>query len=482
MAVYPGKSGIGDTDFWWHVSYGRWMLENKTLPSVDTFSWTFTGTPYQLTQWAGELVMGWAYLAGGFNGTLYLGLFVSGITIFASWKAAERYVHPAVAVTLAVLVNSIHIITPMRPQLFSFMFVAISMYLITGYLAKRRSYFLLPMLPMLALWSNFHGGFIVGLILLGILAVGLTAEHFLGARATAKDCVVAWLVLFAASAAACINPYGIGAITTVLMIGSLQSSALIAEWQPVVLTSSVGAFYLNAAIPLIGARLLGARLRVTELLLCTFLLVFGLLANRQIAIMAAGMSPIIALAIAQTAAYQKMIIQFGDPNRRWRHGAVMLALFALWFPINSMGMHKAASDRSREPIEATEFLLKNGFKRVVNDPLEGSYLIWKKVPVFIDGRMDLYLDPFFFESLLAFRGHGSWREIINRTQPDSMLLRNEVALREVAIASGEWRTVFSDENYSVLIPAKDKVALPTVAPVNNRFVDDEGKVIRAYRP
>jgi len=31
---------ITDPDFFWHISTGRWILENKALPSEDPFSYT----------------------------------------------------------------------------------------------------------------------------------------------------------------------------------------------------------------------------------------------------------------------------------------------------------------------------------------------------------------------------------------------------------------------------------------------------------
>lgn len=71
-AIYPASSGIADTDFFWHLAYGRWMVENWEIPQGDIFSWTFVDHPYQLTQWMGEAAMGFAYNLGGLGGTKIL--------------------------------------------------------------------------------------------------------------------------------------------------------------------------------------------------------------------------------------------------------------------------------------------------------------------------------------------------------------------------------------------------------------------------
>ena len=87
-AIYPASSGIADTDFYWHVTYGQWMLENRMLPPGDTFSWTFNGAPYQLTQWLGELAMGLAYNVAELDGKKALSVLQATLSL-AGWKQAN---------------------------------------------------------------------------------------------------------------------------------------------------------------------------------------------------------------------------------------------------------------------------------------------------------------------------------------------------------------------------------------------------------
>lgn len=487
MAIFSGKAGASDPDFWWHVAYGRWMLENGTIPTVDSFSWTFFGQPYQLTQWLGEYVMGAAFLNFGFRGTLIIGVLLSGLTIFFSWKAAERFVHPAMAVVIAVAVNTIQFVTPMRPQLFSFLFVAIWMFLITGYLKERRNGYLWLAVPLMAVWVNMHGGFVVGLLLLGILASGLTVEAFMAAgdsrRVHLSGLQVPWLVVLSATLGACLNPYGAAAITNVFVIGALQSSNVISEWQPVSLGSTIGAFYLAAAIPFIAGAILGGRARLTVWLLGGFLVVFGAMANRQVAILAAGIAPLIAIILAETPAYKKMFSQLGDPCRPLAHGLTMALLVGAFFPLHALGMSSVEKGAvERDPVLAADFLLGNNLSsRLLCDSAEANYLIWRKIPVFIDGRVDLYGDSFFFEYLTAARGNGNWENLVEKHRPTAMLLRNEVALRQIALAAG-WRVVFADSSYSVLVPKGARTDLATTATPVARFFDGAGNMIRRFRP
>ena len=102
-SIYPASSGIADTDFYWHLTYGQWISDHMAIPAVDSFSWSFAGQPYQLTQWLGEALMGIAYQQAGLDGTKFLSVLLAAVTIGFAWLAARRFVHPAAAFGLAVM-------------------------------------------------------------------------------------------------------------------------------------------------------------------------------------------------------------------------------------------------------------------------------------------------------------------------------------------------------------------------------------------
>ena len=484
-AIYPPSSGIADTDFYWHLTYGRWIVEHMALPAGDIFSWTFNGQPYQLTQWLGEALMGKAYLMGGLDGTKLLSVALAGITIWFSWKAAERYVHPSAAFGLAVMCNLVQIVTPMRPQLFTFALLSVGIWLITGWLEKPKSRMLLLYPVMMAVWVNLHGGFIIGLGMIGLAATGVTAESFLGKRLKADQgkLIFIWLVVLLSFVATLINPYGYKAIATVVMIGGLRSSSVISEWMPVNLTTELGWFYLINMVPFVALMLVsGARPRLTHGLIAGFFLVFGILANRQVAMCAAVMAPLTASLLALTPQYRKMCESMSDPSRPIVFGLITVGLLAVFPTIDSIG-NKSWQDTMnlQYPILATDFLEDNHLtNRVLSDTLEASYLIHRGVPVFIDGRMDLYRDGFFFDWYLAARAAPGWDKLIEKHQPEAMLLRVDMAIRQAALAGGQWKQVYQDDSYSVLVPLNSN--LPSVTATAPSYIDSDGRPLRRYTP
>lgn len=484
-AIYPASSGIADTDFYWHLTYGQWIIDHAALPVGDIFSWTFKDQPYQLTQWLGEAIMGLAYQIDGLGGTKFLSVALAGVTIWFSWKAAARYVHPSVAFGLAAICNLVQIVSPMRPQLFTFALLSVGIWLITGWLEHRKNRVILCYPLMMMAWVNLHGGFIVGLILIGLAALGLSIES-LSAKRIKTDrnhLLFIWGIVLVSLAATMINPYCHKSITTVLMIGGLRSSSVISEWMPVNLTTELGWFYLINLVPFVALLAVSvSRLRLTHGLIAGFFLLFGVLANRQVAMCAAVMAPMTASLLALTPQYRKMLEGLSDPSRPVLFGVLTAGLLAVFPAIAGIGNGTWQSTMNLQyPILATNFLVKNQLaERVMSDTLEASYLIHRGVPVFIDGRMDLYRDGFFFDWYLASRAAPGWDKLIEKHQPKSMLLRQDMAIRQSALASGQWKQVYEDARYSILVPASS--SLPSVTPSIPAYIDTDGRPLRPYAP
>jgi len=481
--IYPISSGLPDTDFFWHLAYGHWILEHGQLPPGDTFSWTHAGQPYQLTQWLGEVFIALAYNAAGPLGTTILGTVLAGAAIAFAWRSAARYVASPVALTLAVLCNAILIVMAMRPQMFSFTATAVAIYVLLRWLESPSFRHAAAYMLVMALWTNLHGAFVVGLLLVGILAVGTTIQYFAGPRdANARrQAIGAWALCGAATLATGINPYGFAALTNVFMIAGLQSAQVIIEWRPVMLTTATGWFYLMYALPFLGLLIVTpARLAPTQLLFVIFALIFGLQANRQVAIGGALMAPFIAMLLARTPQYANMLPTIKSPARPILVSAGMLILTLLAFPIVSFGQQQLLRNLDQNyPVQAVDFLERNSLTgRVMSDTLEASYLIHRNIPVYLDGRMDLYRDAFFFRWWLAQRGAPNWEQVVTDADPTAMLLRRPVALRQLLLASNHWKLVFDDTNYSVLVPIRHP--LPAITPVHVDYQTPDGGPVLNY--
>jgi hypothetical protein len=97
------------------------------------------------------------------------------------------------------------------------------------------------------------------------------------------------------------------------------------------------------------------------------------------------------------------------------------------------------------PVAETTFMQEHGISgRIMNTVEAGGYLIAKlQRPVFLDTRLNLYGDDFYFAFMAANGGQGNWRAFMDKWQPDVVLLEHTASLKTLLIESGTYRPVFN---------------------------------------
>jgi len=54
LFIGRGANVFIDPDSYWHLAAGRWIIEHRTIPTTDPFSWTFAGSPWLAHEWLSE--------------------------------------------------------------------------------------------------------------------------------------------------------------------------------------------------------------------------------------------------------------------------------------------------------------------------------------------------------------------------------------------------------------------------------------------
>jgi len=210
---------MADSDLWGHLRFGLDTLHSWRLPFEDPYSFT-QDRPWINHEWMSELAMGVAWTAGGSAGLALLKGALTAGTLWFLWRAlrgtrlAPRMLIFAVAgASLAPLTRT------MRPQLWTCLFLACT----CTVLAERRDR-LYPWLPLLfASWANLHGGWIVGIGVLGVWGIVDSLQQPSG--------TIRWGLLIAACALATLaNPYGWGLWQ--FLATTVRMGREITEWQP----------------------------------------------------------------------------------------------------------------------------------------------------------------------------------------------------------------------------------------------------------
>jgi hypothetical protein len=144
----------------------------------------------------------------------------------------------ACAVAIALAMVTARSLLEMRPQDLTNLLVTVEILLVV-YSIRRRVGALWGVLPVLALWSNLHGGFIFGFIVLVVFALGagLGRGWWLGLASVRLSWIRSAVTIFALALAAVVvlSPYHLANLTHPLLIsvgGNASLWRFVAEWRP----------------------------------------------------------------------------------------------------------------------------------------------------------------------------------------------------------------------------------------------------------
>ncbi len=375
---------FNDGDTYLHVAAGARMLNDGAVLLRDPFSFTFVGRPWVAHEWLSEIVMALCYRAGGWAGlaivtagcfALALGLLAFHLGYWFSWPRLLIVVTLAAACMAPGLLARPHILA--LPLLETW----------TAGLVLARSNSRAPriiLLPVMALWANLHGGFMIGLALFAGLAVeALTATD--NWRRTLKE----WgLFGVGAILAASATPHFFRGLLFPFQLASMPALAHIGEWRSADFSNlSPFELVIFAGLYVLFSR--GVKFPVARVVM---LLILGYMAlqHERHQILFAVMAPLLAAeALAPLA---------GPAESKGKtHAGAIAAAFALAAAISLVRLSYPwpRGGRSVTPEAALTSVPKSlAAQPVLNDYAFGGYLIFKGVRPFIDGRAELYGNEF----------------------------------------------------------------------------------------
>lgn len=184
--ILRGAEPLNDGDIWFHIAYGRYLLENHTLiPDHSVFSWTPATNGIIYCAWFSEIIFYLLYEAGGLPMLYAFRYLVIGMFIVLAVSLLKRSRLALSPVTMLILMTGIlmsYAGLRIKAELFSFLFMTVFVW--TWFTIKARpdkNWILLYFFPaILFLWANSHGGFILGLVFLAFMGVGELLNYIAG--------------------------------------------------------------------------------------------------------------------------------------------------------------------------------------------------------------------------------------------------------------------------------------------------------------
>ena len=174
MDNFAGDPGVG-----WHLATGKWIAQHGAVPKVDPFLASTVARPWVSDQWLADYLFNQLFQLGSWPLLYAVLTAVYLVTYFLFLHGGLKHLGTgALAATAGTLVafkaGQIHFI--LRPVLFSFLFfAAVFVWVLAAERSReppaRVAWLILPAAFML--WANLHPGFVLGLFLMGALAVSV---------------------------------------------------------------------------------------------------------------------------------------------------------------------------------------------------------------------------------------------------------------------------------------------------------------------
>jgi hypothetical protein len=462
-----------DPDLWWHLATGRTIVETRSIPRHDVFSYTVPDHEWVTHEWLAQVAMYGLYRIGGLPALLLATCVIVVISFALVYVQCEGRPHVAVfAVLLGALASAVT--WGPRPQMLTMGLAATCTLLLNCYRAGRRwALWLYPALT--ALWVNLHSGFPVGLVLLGLVLASEGAAHLLDRQEpetlTPHQMGDLALALGASVLAALLNPNGLRILTYPFeTLGSGAMQRYIQEWAspdfhrpeywPLALL-----FLGGAASLALSAR----RRSLTDVGLLYAFALAALHAARHIPLYAVVATPIVT----------RYLVKRPPPApSEWRPSPIRMSaqggrpwlILLNWTLVLLLALGAGARvawvlrdnrdvDAEHYPVAALAYLEANGLsgRRMFNSYNWGGYLLWRGYPVFIDGRADVYGDAFMDEYVLAYQLRGDWRRPLERYGVELVLIESGASLEALLNESAQWTRVYRDE-LAVVFVRKDRSA------------------------
>jgi hypothetical protein len=465
-AVYFFSYVSADPDLWGHIKFGAELWKEKALPAMDPYSFTAYGHPWINHEWLTELIFYFTYRTLGDAGLLLGKLGIGLLIVALLWKMCNlRKGHPLVFG--AVMVLAIAVVSPgfmIRPQVFSFFFFTLFLYILHRYLQKGENrLFLLPF--VMVLWVNMHGGFLMG----GVLLTTVAGWETLARLIRRKDHVepgTLWLWLLVTGGAALLNPYGYKLL--VFLYKSLSVHRDISEWKPVCLWN--GSFLHLKLLMLLFLASLWRKPKTWEgweVAGCAVMLAATLVQQRHMPFFGIMVAPLLVCRLTGSVSnihtrYPKLRL-----TRTSRHliGICLSILIVVQIYHGTcryvMTQCRIIVDPGTYPVSAVEFLKINRLEGNLLLPFDwGEYAIWKLYPgcrVSIDGRFrTVYPESVIQDHFIASHDSSRWRVLIEKYPADLLLVRQIPFFQSLINADTPWVYVYSDPTAIVFLRNSEK--------------------------
>jgi hypothetical protein len=464
IPAFQAMVPVVDTDIWWHLRAGQWIVDHVQVPATDPFSAYGEGKRWIAYSWLFEILVYALFTRLGLIGILVFTVSMSLLIALVLHGALRRAQLPF-TVEVLLMAAALGALSPLvspRSWLFSILFLTVELCILfhvrrTGKIAP-----LLVLPPLFVLWANLHMQFIYGLAVLGLFLLEVflsqfpTLSLYLNHRPKVTLGRVS-LLLLACLVATLITPYHFRLYIPIFeVIGQTGAFQLILELLPLSFRSFVSWLVLGltiAAAFVLGWQRAWLPFPTLLLLMGTFL---AFRARRDVWVL--------------VLAALFIIREFGrfftsEPFVGFTKLQTVCVVVTLTVTIYLIGLSRQISEQQLQsvveqkfPVAAVKFIKEKDYSGPLYNHFNwGGYLIWSlpRLLVSMDGRMNVHGDQRIERSVKTWSGLKGWE-----SDPELMKARLVIGDANHALTN----LMRTDSRFKFVY--EDDVAVVFIAPTN----------------
>lgn len=446
---------VADPDLWGYLAFGRdfftigfpYRDTHAFVPVLDVWvyhEWLTGVTLYALLEWFG---------LGAMQAVKLLLLGLSNVLVYRLARQRGGAPWLCLAAVLVCIVAQGAYCAPVRANVFTIFFFTLSLALLERARTTGRLSILWLLVVVQVLWCNFHGGFLVGVILIWLYALFFRADR--------RNLLSYLVIALAATAASLANPYGVRYLAY-LVEAIAKKRIYIAEWNSVLTALTTGAYRAEAVFGLVLVGLFATRLRKIRVFpaecVVFFAFAYAFISHVRHLIFMVILFAVYMPALSQ-GVFEAAFSHLGRASMRVLRLVVLAVLVVACVDAGARGLARdygevlpagpeVAGQAPWQPVAALAHLAVLRVRAdVMCDFAWGEYIIWAypQFRVGMDGRYEtVYPESYEREYFDFLYGANDPGPFLDRYGADAVLIKATDPVYAAMNRAANWEKVFDD--------------------------------------